>query len=208
MSFEGFPERALLFYEGLEADNSKAYWSDHKEVYDSCVASPFRELLLELEPHFGTGKLFRPYRDVRFSKDKAPYKTQAAATVGGGLYLALSASGLFVGGGMYAMTSDQVQRLRGAVADDLTGGALSALLLDLRGHGWDVGGEQLVRVPKPWDADHPRADLLRHKSLVASQAWEPQEWLHTRAALDRVRAAWAQLGPLVDWLGQRVGSPR
>ena len=208
MSFKGFPERALLFYEGLEADNSKAYWTDSKDVYDRCVAEPFRELLTELEPTFGPGKLFRPYRDVRFSKDKTPYKTQAAAAVGGGFYVALSADGLFVGGGMYAMASDQVQRLRAAVADDLTGRQLTDLLAVLRGQAWQVGGDRLVRVPKPWDVEHPRAELLRHKSLVASQAWEPAPWLHTREALDRLAAAWRQLGPLLEWLELRVGPTR
>ena len=208
MTFEGFPERALVFYEGLAADNSKAYWTDSKDVYDRCVAEPFRELLAELEPTFGPGKLFRPYRDVRFSKDKTPYKTQAAAAVGGGLYVALSAEGLFVGGGMYAMAGDQVQRLRAGVADDLTGSRLAELLTVLGRQGWDLAGEQLVRVPKPWDAGHPRADLLRHKSLVASQAWEAAPWLHTREALDRLAGAWLQLGPLLAWLGQRVGPTR
>lgn len=208
MSFGGFPEQALMFYEGLEADNSKAYWTDHKDTYDTCVAGPFRELLAALEPEFGPGKLFRPYRDVRFSKDKTPYKTQAAAIVGGSLYVALSADGLFVGGGMYAMASDQVQRLRAAVADDLTGGQLSALLAVLAGNGWEVGGDQLVRVPKPYDATHPRAELLRHKSLIASQARQPQEWLHTSEVRDRLAAAWGELGPMVGWLEQRVGPPR
>ena len=208
MSFDGFPEQALVFYEGLEADNSKAYWTDHKDVYDSCVAEPFHALLTELEPTFGNGKLFRPYRDVRFSKDKTPYKTQAAAILDGGLYVALSAEGLFVGGGMYVMTSDQVQRLRSAVADDLTGGQLTKMLRTLTTTGWGVSGEQLVRVPKPYDPEHPRADLLRHKSLVASQQWEPLPWLHSREAVERLTVAGKQLTPLVQWLQQRVGPPR
>ena len=70
MSFDGFPDEALVFYEGLEADNSKAYWTDHKAVYDGCVAAPMKALLEELTS-FGEAKLFRPYRDVRFSKDKS-----------------------------------------------------------------------------------------------------------------------------------------
>ena len=80
MRFEGFPERALIFYEGLEADNSKSYWTDNKPVYEECVRAPLAALLAELEPEFGAGKIFRPYRDVRFSKDKTLYKTNAAAT--------------------------------------------------------------------------------------------------------------------------------
>ena len=213
MSFGGFPEQALIFYEGLEADNTKAYWSDHKATYDTCVAAPMRALLDELEPEFGPAKLFRPYRDVRFAKDKTPYKTQAAAVAQGGpadgaLYLALGADGLFVAGGYYATATDQARRLRDAIADDLTGPPLAAALDALREAGWEVGGEQLARIPKPWDDGHPRAGLLRYKSLTASRAHPPAAWLHTAAARDRVAEGWRQLGPLNDWLRQRVGMSR
>ena len=213
MSFEGFPEQALIFYEGLEADNTKAYWSDHKATYDTCVATPMRAMLDELEPEFGPAKLFRPYRDVRFAKDKTPYKTQAAAVAQGGpadgaLYVALGADGLFVAGGYYATATDQARRLRDAIADDLTGPPLAAALDALRAAGWEVGGEQLVRIPKPWDDGHPRAELLRHKSLTASRAHPPAAWLHTPAALAQVAEGWRQLGPLNDWLRQRVGMSR
>src|SRR5262249_19370571 len=75
MSFEGWPAEALDFYEGLEADNSKAYWTAHKAVYDEKVLAPMTELVEELAPEFGVFKIFRPYRDIRFSKDKSPYQT-------------------------------------------------------------------------------------------------------------------------------------
>ncbi len=103
MSFEGFPEEALLFYQGLEADNTKAYWTDHRAVYDRAVKAPLEGLLADLAPEFGTAKVFRPYRDVRFSKDKTPYKTHAAAVVegDGSLYVQLGADGLYVGGGYW-----------------------------------------------------------------------------------------------------------
>jgi uncharacterized protein (TIGR02453 family) len=207
MGFAGFPERLLSFYEGLGADNTKAYWTDHKTVYDECVAAPMRALLDELEPEFGEAKFFRPYRDVRFAKDKTPYKTQAAALVGE-LYLAVSADGLFVGGGYYHTSTDQAQRLRAAVADDRTGSALAAIVQALTRQGWEVSGEQLKRVPKPWDDSHPRADLLRHKSLIASKSHEPAEWLHTRKVKDRIAKAWRQLVPLGDWLRDNVGPAR
>ena len=111
--FEGFPEQALDFYEGLEADNTKAYWSDHKAQYDACVKAPMQALLAALAPEFGPAKIFRPYRDVRFSKDKTPYKTHAAAVVEGSgtLYVQLGADGLYVGGGFWHTASDQVQPL-------------------------------------------------------------------------------------------------
>ena len=211
MPFVGFPERALEFYEGLLADNTKAYWTDHKAVYDECVARPLRALLDDLGPEFGEARLFRPYRDVRFSRDKTPYKTQAAAVVqegtdvGQGLYLALSADGLEDGGGIHHTAPDQVTRPRAAVAAERTGPASASLVDGLRADGWSVDGERLVRVPKPWDAGHPRADLLRLKTVTAVRRFEPEEWLHTRAAADRVAEAWRRVGPLLAWLRREVG---
>ena len=204
----GFPEQALVFYEGLEADNTKAYWTDNKHVYDTCVRAPLDALLAELAPEFGIAKVFRPYRDVRFSKDKTPYKTHAAAVVeaDGSLYLQLGADGLFVGGGYWHTESDQVQRLRAAVDDDLSGRQLQAVLDALQ--GWELLGERLKRLPKPYAPDHPRADLLLHKSLAAGLRLEPDEWLHGPECVERVAAAWRQVQPLNAWLAQHVGPTR
>jgi hypothetical protein len=79
MAFRGWPAEAISFYEGLEADNSKSYFTEHKDIYESAVVAPFRELSDEIEAKFGPLRLFRPYRDVRFSKDKSPYKTAQGA---------------------------------------------------------------------------------------------------------------------------------
>src|SRR5687768_1281669 len=161
MTFAGFPEDALVFYEGLRADNTKAYWSDHKTTYDTCVKAPMEALLADLEPEFGQAKFFRPYRDVRFAKDKTPYKDHAGAVVhtgDGGLYVQLSTDGLYVSGGYWHTQTDQAQRLRAAVADDLAGTQLQRILDALA--GWHVGGDRLKRLPKPYDVTHPRSELL------------------------------------------------
>ncbi len=210
MSFDGFPERALDFYDGLRADNSKSYWSDNKAVYDAAVRAPMEALLAELAPEFGTAKFFRPYRDVRFSKDKTPYKDHAAAVVVGpghdALYVQLSADGLYVGGGFWHTQTDQARRLREAAADERTGGALQALLDDLT--GWEVHGERLVRLPKPYEPTHPRADLLHLKSLAVGRTHEPGAWLHNAECGVRVAADWRALQPLNRWLVQHVGPTR
>jgi uncharacterized protein (TIGR02453 family) len=208
--FEGFPEEALVFYEGLRADNTKAYWTDHKATYEHAVKAPMEALLAQLEPEFGRAKLFRPYRDVRFSKDKTPYKEHAAAVVqdehGGALYVQLSDEGLYVGGGYWHTTTDQGQRLRAAVDDERTGRQLQEVLDRLT--GWQVLGERYKRLPKPFTADHPRAGLLHHKSLAAGLRPEPAEWLHEPECGARVAQAWREVTPLRDWLNQHVGPPR
>ncbi|MCW2681126.1 MAG: hypothetical protein JWM62_2527 [Frankiales bacterium] len=205
--FEGFPEEALVFYEGLRADNTKAYWTDHKATYDRAVKAPMEALLIQLEPEFGQAKLFRPYRDVRFAKDKTPYKDHAAAVVhserSGALYVQLSADGLYVGGGYWHTTTDQSQRLRAAVADARTGAQLERILHGLR--AWEVLGERYKRLPKPYSAQHPRAVLLHHKALAVGLAFAPAEWLHEAECGQRVAQAWRQAVPLRDWLDQHVG---
>ena len=211
--FEGFPEEALDFYEGLEADNSKAYWTDHKDVYDRAVADPMRALLAALAPEFGTAKFFRPYRDVRFSKDKTPYKTHAGAVVGGdgeaAYYVQIGADGLLAAGGYWYCTTAQARTLRAALADDKTGPPAVRVVNRLQRNGFRLGGDQLKRIPKPWDDTHPRAAHLRRKALSASIHHEPAEWLHTATALDRVVAGWREITPLNRWLDQHVGpAPR
>ncbi|MDQ1673032.1 MAG: hypothetical protein QOC98_1594 [Frankiaceae bacterium] len=213
MGFAGFPEEMLTFYEGLEADNSKPYWNDHREQYERAVATPMRALLDALGPEFGEAKFFRPYRDVRFSKDKTPYKTAAGAVVRGepgegGLYVQVSADGMLVAGGYWSCATDQSRRLREAVADDRLGGQLVTLLGELSGAGFEVGGERLKRVPKPAPADHPRADLLRAKTLTASRHHLPDDGLHSPLALKRVQEGWRALAPLNRWLADHVGVSR
>src|ERR1051325_847987 len=91
MAFRGWPAEALEFYEGLEADNSKGYWTEHKAEYEEQVLGPMTELTAELAGEFGPVKIFRPYRDVRFSKDKTPYKTHIGALISSG-YIKLFAA--------------------------------------------------------------------------------------------------------------------
>ena len=204
MAFRGWPAESFEFFEGLEADNSKPYWTDHKRVYEEYVRAPMLALLAELEPEFGEGKLFRPYRDVRFSKDKTLYKTNAAASVGD-YYVSLSADGLFVGGGLYHMATDQVERLRRGIADDVQGSELERTLAAAARAGFEIHGERLTRMPRGYPPDHPRADLLRYKSLTAYRQWKPEPWLHTREAATRIRKAWRALEPLTAWLARNVG---
>jgi uncharacterized protein (TIGR02453 family) len=211
VSFEGFPDEGLVFYEGLEADNTKTYWTRHKHVYDAYVKAPLLAMLEELAPEFGTAKVFRPYRDVRFSNDKTPYKTHQGAVIhpegrAGAWYVQVSADGLRVAGGCWRLESDQVARYRRAVADAVQGPRLQAEVDRLAAAGWSIDGESLTRVPAGHDADAPRMDLLKRKSLHAGRSWEPADWLHTPRALEEVRAAWRDLVPLNAWVDDNIGA--
>ncbi|HSZ35912.1 MAG TPA: DUF2461 domain-containing protein [Acidimicrobiales bacterium] len=205
MAFKGWPDSALAFYEGLEADNSKAYWLDHKEVYERDVKAPMDALLAELTAEFGETKLFRPYRDTRFSRDKSPYKTTIAATIGAG-YVRFSADGLFAGGGMYHMLSDQLARFRKAVDADKSGKKLEQVVATVTKSGLDVHApEELKTAPKGYPKDHPRIDLLRMKGIVAARSWQPGAWLQSAGAKKRVVEALRATKPLLTWLEVNVG---
>ena len=202
--FDGFGEGAVEFYDGLQADNSKAYWTDQRAVYEADVKAPMQALLTVLEPEFGAGKIFRPYRDVRFSADKTPYKTHCGATVGP-FYVQVGADGLMAAGGHYQMAADQVARFRTAIDDERRGADLQRRLAAVRAGGIRIGGEMLKTRPRGVDPEHPRLDLLRHKALYGSRAWPPDDTLHETGSIDRVREAWRALAPLVEWLADHVG---
>jgi uncharacterized protein (TIGR02453 family) len=205
MTFKGWPERALVFYEGLEADNSKAYWTEHKDTYEREVKAPMEALLADLKDEFGESRLFRPYRDTRFSRDKAPYKTAIAARIGEG-YVQFSANGLFAGAGMYHMAPDQLARYRAAVISEGSGTKLVAVVTKLTKSGLDVHAmESLKTAPRGYPKEHPRIELLRMKGVVASRSWEPAAWLQTPAARKRVVDVLRGTKPLLSWLETNVG---
>ncbi|WP_113702398.1 DUF2461 domain-containing protein [Nonomuraea lactucae] len=208
MGFTGFPDEAFVFYEGLEADNSKTYFTRHRHLYDDAVRAPMLALTDELAGEFGPAQLFRPYRDVRFAKDKSPYKTHQGAFVdrlpGIGLYFQIDADGLFAAGGLYSQAPDQIARYRAAVDADLTGAPLQAVVAALSAAGYAVEGERLKTRPRGFADDHPRIDLLRHKSLYAGRRFEPEPWVHTAEVAGRVRECWRAFEPLVDWLCAHV----
>jgi uncharacterized protein (TIGR02453 family) len=206
VTFQGWPAESLEFYEGLEADNSKTYWTEHKAVYESSVLAPMTQLLDELEAEFGEGKIFRPYRDVRFSADKSPYKTHIGATLDKGGYVQLSADGLAAGYGYYVMASDQVARYRTAVADESNGKQLQRILTRTEEHGIEIiSRDRLKNAPRGYPPDHPRLDLLRNKDLIAWRKWPVEAWLETAAAKDHIVEFLRSTRPLAAWLDEHVG---
>lgn len=210
MAFAGFPAEAFAFYEGLEADNSKTYWTAHKDVYDTCVRGPMTDLAAELAPLVrAEPKVFRPHRDVRFSKDKSPYKTHQGAffevASGIGYYVHVDAGGLFTAAGFYAHSRGQTARFREAVDAPATGTELEKIVRTLTRHGFDRGGDRVKTRPRGCPPDHPRLELMRHEALTAGRRHQAGPELEGRAAFDLVRTDWRRLRPLVDWVETNVG---
>jgi uncharacterized protein (TIGR02453 family) len=207
-SFKGFTDQALELYVGLEADNSKEFWATHKAVWEAEVRDPMVALLDALEDEFGPGKVFRPYRDVRFSKDKTPYKTHqgafVGATLGIGYYVQIGAEGLLAGGGWRPHEPGQVERYRVAVADDTSGPPLVAAVDALVAAGFRVEGDPVKTRPRGYPADHPRLALIRNRALMVTRSFGAPDWLATPEALDHVRTAWRTVAPLAGWVTEHV----
>jgi uncharacterized protein (TIGR02453 family) len=206
MTLTGIPIAALDFYEDLEADNSKAWWTAHKSTYDEHVKAPLEALSAALAPEFGASKMFRPYRDVRFARDKTPYKTHQGVWFGEtSNYLQISAAGLFVAAGYWETSSAQVERLRRAISDDVSGVALTRVLAAIAKANAALGGHQLTRVPNSYAKDHQRADLLRYKTLTVHRDLGCPAWLSSTRARTEIAKAFRSFTPLVSWLDTHVG---
>jgi uncharacterized protein (TIGR02453 family) len=210
MTFRGFPPECLTFYEGLELDNSRSYWTAHREQFEEAVRGPMRELLVTLDEQWGPFHLFRPNRDVRFAKDKSPYKTALGAVGeserGAHYYVQISAAGLFVASGYYMLVPDQLERFRGAIADARMGARLVKLVSDARASGLDCDvRDPLKTAPRGYPKDHPRIELLRGKGLTSGRSFPVRRWLHTAAVRERVVEVWSAARPVNGWLERYVG---
>jgi uncharacterized protein (TIGR02453 family) len=204
MSFTGFPAAALDFYDDLEMDNSKTFWTANKHIYEESVRAPMVALLAGLEDEFGPAKIFRPYRDVRFAKDKTPYKTAQGAFIAvgpsTGYYVQVAAPGVRIGAGFYEASADRLARIRAAIDDERRGNELAKLLADLQAEGWELGGDKLKTTPRGYDATHPRIELLRHKSISLGKSYGFEPIIHTPALQEEIRHAWRATTPLLDWV--------
>ncbi len=209
MAFTGFPDEATLFYEGLVADNSRTYWQANKAMFEQAVKAPMMALLDELAD-FGPYHVFRPHKDVRFSKDKTPYKDHIGAygesQGGAGFYVQFSATGMLAGAGYYQMAGDQLDRYRAALDSDSVGAEIVGITDDLRSKGLEITAiGALKTAPRGYARDHPRIELLRLKGLVATHHWKPAKWMQTKAAVGRVRDTWVATAPMNAWLDAHVG---
>lgn len=208
-TFAGWPPAAFTWFEGLLSDNSKSYFTANRQTYDEAVKGPLLALLQDMEDEFGSGKMFRPNRDIRFSADKRPYKTNAAAVAPGdmrqpGFWVEVSADGLAAGAGYHGADREQIEHFREAVADDASGTALQGIVGDLEASGLEIFGETLKTAPRGYPRDHPRIHLLRHRDLIAVRREPVGALVQSPAAAQWVRDTWRTCTPLVRWLGDHL----
>jgi uncharacterized protein (TIGR02453 family) len=202
--FAGIPREAFTFFKGLASHNNREWFQANKDTYDRTVRGPMQSLIAELAPTFGSGKLTRINRDMRFARGQAPYKTFIASSLGRH-YISLSKDGLYVGTGMYMPEAAALQRLRAAIDEDSSGRKLATMLASLRRKRYYVGThETAAKPPRGYTADHPRIDLLRMKDIHAGKQLPPSA-MSTRKGLERVVDVMRDVQPLSDWLQRHVG---
>jgi uncharacterized protein (TIGR02453 family) len=219
--FTGFADRDARFFKALAKNQSRAWFAAHRDEYERGWLGPMKALLAavreRLAPRYrseeiAAPKVFRIYRDVRFSKDKVPYKTHiggylgidgTAAGPGGAaaIYFHVAADELFACAGQYMMDGEQLKRFRAAVVDGKRGKELAAIVKPLERAGFTIESrEQLQRVPRGFDPEHPQADLLRRKGLIVSFPDPDRALLTSPKLVDWLVSHGKKAVPLVEWL--------
>jgi uncharacterized protein (TIGR02453 family) len=200
------------WFKGLEEDNSKEYFTGNRDFYEEAVRDQMEALLTELSDRFGGEvKMFRQNRDVRFSADKSPYKTNTYGVIygseqaGQGLYASVSARGLVAGSGYHMMARDQLERYRDAVADDSSGPAVEKLSARATKAGIELWGESLATAPRGYPKDHPRIELLRRKSLSLGATLKAGRGISRDDGLQFVSKTWRACAQVTAWLDEHVG---
>lgn len=208
MSFTGIPDEAVTFYAELRFNNERAWWLEHKPIYDEHVRGPLSALADDLSDEFGPARLYRPHRDLRFSPDPCPYKDHQGASRNiaprTGYYFEISGEGLMTAGGCYFMDGDILARYRRAVDNESTGRALERIVATLAEQGFLLPEPALKTAPRGFTVEHPRIDLLRIKRLVVSREHGCPDWLPTAETSARVRADWRCYRPLIEWIATHV----
>jgi uncharacterized protein (TIGR02453 family) len=222
-NFKGFPKQARVFFEELMSNNDRIWFQEHKQDFIDYVQTPaeiFVELMgdrlqtiskgLQAIPRTSGGSIMRIYRDIRFSKDKTPYKTHLGIvfweghgkkTDNPGFYFHLEASGADLYNGLNLYPKPLLNAFREAVIDDESGANLETILVELRDTGiYEIGGDKYKRVPKGFDPEHKRAGLLLYKSLWLKSPSIKWEQISSSTIIETCFHHFQQMAPFHHWL--------
>jgi uncharacterized protein (TIGR02453 family) len=210
-AFPGFSAWVFEWFASLERDNSRDYFTATREHYEREIRGAFTLMLQELSATFGGSvRVFRQQNDMRFAPT-SPYKTRTYGVLEfttpakARLYADISVRGLYSGSGYHRLASDQLNRYRDAVMDEQAGSRLVAAQATALDAGLELIGDRLTSVPRGYPRDHPRAELLKHRSLLAGSLLPGAAGISRDDALEHVAATWRAAAPLTSWLGEHVG---
>jgi uncharacterized protein (TIGR02453 family) len=221
--FAGFPKEGIVFLKQLKKNNNREWFEKNRGKYEAFVKAPMQSLIASVKPHFEQfasefdlnpkRSIFRVYRDVRFSSDKTPYKTHIAAHfvlrgkpkgfVGSGYYLHVEPGEVFVGGGIYIPESDQLKKIRKAIA---TRSEEFLSLVENRRFKklfYPFEWSQLKRIPKGYDENHPMATWLKYKQFFVGVT-RPEAVCYNASLVQEVAAICEAASPLVRFLNKSL----
>ena len=223
MAFSGFDEDTLDFLADLRANNSKEFFTDNRSRYDAMMetgkvfVTEAGKSLSKIAPEVHAepkvnGSIFRINRDIRFSKDKTPYKDtfdfwfwegerKGALS---GFYARISPDEFGVGVGAHGMDSGAIKRFRRAVADKDSGAELAKLSAKIEKAGIEIGSKHYKRYPKGLDDTGPASEFLLYNSLSAYVAQDPAIVEDGKALMASCRTTWRKLSPIHKWLMANV----
>jgi uncharacterized protein (TIGR02453 family) len=223
--FQGFPAGTLKFLRGLEKHNDKTWFDAHRDDYDAFYVDVAKQLVSALGPGLRkisktvnyeprvNGSIFRINRDVRFSKDKSPYKPHLdlwfwegdrRGWETPGFFFRLAAGELVTGAGMHVLPKDRLDTYRAAVIDPKSGKALERIAAEVKKAGATLGGATRKTVPRGMDASHARAGFLLHEGLYATVTSTPPRTLSSPRIVDDCLARFRATAPVSRWLQEHV----
>lgn len=221
--FEGFPRAAITFLKQLRKNNTRPWFAKHKDEYEEYLKLPMHSLIAALRP--GVTKfapeievnprrsMFRIYRDIRFSKNKSPYKTHVAAVFhpkghwqeGAGFYLHIEPGEVYIGGGIYMPVSAQLKKIRASIADQPR--KFLTIITDdtFEKRFGSLEGEKLQRMPLGFPSDHMMREWLKYKSFLAGVSLK-EATCYTPKLIRTVEEIFRDLHPLVRFLNDALHS--
>lgn len=223
--FQGFPRETLTFLGGLALHNDRDWFEAHRADYEAHYLAPARafvvtmgEALKALAPEVRAapkvnGAIRRINRDTRFSADKTPYKTHmdlmfmdtpGPKQPGSGFMMRIFPDRLMLGVGIYSFDKALQGRYRARVLTH--GDSLAAARAAAVAAGYSLAEPELKRVPRGFDAEHPRAGLLKHKSMHAGLDGDIPEAFHSADYVEFCMGHFRALKPMHDWLSEMARS--
>lgn len=222
--FEGFPKLGIKFLTSLKKYNNRQWFEKHKADYEAYAKLPMQSLIVALQQHFmrfapefelhPQESLFRIYRDIRFSKDKRPYKTHVAmhavlrgkskGVEGSGYYLHIEPGEVFLGGGIYMPDGDQVKKIRRAIAEQSKQFLQITQERQFNKLFGTLSGEKLQRVPTGFEQNHPMAEALRLKQFFVGVSW-PESKCYSAKFVEKGAEVFEAATPLVKFLNRAMG---
>ena len=227
LGFSGFDQRFLTFFDDLALNNDRAWFAEHKREYEEVVVQPLLAFIqamiepmsrisehIQVIPKKQGGSMFRIYRDTRFSKDKTPYKTHAAAQFrheqgrdvhAPGFYFHASPKEVFLGAGIWHPDSGTLKQIRQAIATDPQSWVEVRHDPNLL-NNFDLAGDSLSRPPRGFAADHPCVEDLKRKDFIVVREMAPPE-LEKPDLVDQVSAAFAKSQAWMAFLCRALNLP-